>query len=228
MKGWASPPPAQCRMAHMLNFVSTAFNWFRHSFRDPAWVAGYALTFQVVIFGVQARIFSKHAKTFEAQKEIAKEQAETAKAIKERLQQQEGVLKSQFSFQKQIVAQSERRLVFDLMTKLLTSVYGLEKKLAKVTQITNDVDKELHEAFIRVGSDATICRMALLGTELLSQQELGYFTRYVEEVSALKQSNAPNHADYTAVKNLQQRYENFWQIVAVNRREAIAAITSGT
>jgi len=211
----------------MPSFVSSAFAWFRHSFTDPAWVAAWVLSLQVLIFGVQAWIFSKHAATFEAQKEIARQQAATAKAIQERLQQQEDVLKSQFSLQKQLVAQSERRLVFDLMTKLLVSVYGLEKKLAKISQITVEVNKELQEAYVRVGSDAAICRMALLSTEFLSQQETDYFTRYLEEASDLKQSNAPNHADYTQVRDFQKRYENFWKIVGDNRKAAIAEIASG-
>jgi len=215
-------------MPRMPDLVSQSFAWFRHSFTDPAWVAAWALSLQVLIFGVQAWIFSRHAATFEAQKEVAKQQAATAKAIQERLQQQEEVLKSQFSIQKQLVAQSERRLVFDLMTKLLVAVYGLEKKLAKVSQITDEVDKALREAYIRVGSDATICRMALLSTEFLSQQELDYFTRYLGEASDLKQSNAPNHADYIQVKDFQKRYENFWQVVADNRKAAIAETASGT
>ena len=202
--------------------------WFRNSLRDPSWVVAYALSLQLLIFGLQAWIFGKHAKTFEAHKDIADRQATTADLIRTALQNQETISKSQLNLQRQLESQSERRIVFDLMTTLLTSVDRLTEKLSRVTTITKEVNDELNETFIKVRNDATVSRMAILSTQHLSQDELNHFSAYLDDVNQLKQTNAPNHADYFQLKAFQDRHKDFLKIVAENRKTAIAAITSGT
>jgi hypothetical protein len=206
--------------------IHWALAWFRGSLRDPSWIAAYALLIQVFIFWWQARILRRHATTLEQHTRIAATQATTADLIRQALQQQEAILKAQFKFQKQLEAQSERKIMFDLIIQLLTSVYSLTAKLT-VAQYTTpqEVDK-ITEAWTRMENDATVCRMALLGCEHLSKDELNHFSGYLEDVSQLKQTNAGNRADYHQLKTLNDKHKDFLAIVAKDRKAAIAAITS--
>jgi hypothetical protein len=76
---------------------------------------------------------------------IAGTQATTADLIRQALQQQEVILKDQFKFQKQLEAQAERKVIFDLITQLLTSVYSLTAKLVVVQYTSPHEVEEIRE-----------------------------------------------------------------------------------
>jgi len=210
----------------MIHFVKSAFLWFVHSFRDPAWIAAYALSIQVVIFWWQSRILGRHAATMEKQTEISRTQADTADLIGKALTQQGKIMTAQFNFQRQLEAQSERKIMFDLIIKLLTSVHSLTAKLV-VAQYTGPQEVEqIREAWTQMDNDATACRSALIGCEHLSKEERDHFNGYLEDIAQLKQTNAANHADYTQLQNLNDKHKDFLTLMAQNRKAAIAAITS--
>lgn len=206
--------------------VHSALVWFRGSIRDPSWIAAYALLIQVFIFWWQARILRRHATTLEEHTRIAGTQSTTADLIRQALQRQEVILKDQFKFQKQLEAQSERRIMFDLITRLLTSVYSLTAKLTVVQYTSPREVEEIREAWTRMDNDATVCRMALLGSEHLSDDESKHFTAYLDDISQLRQTNAGNNADYHQLKAFNDRHKDFLRVVAENRRAAIAAIAA--
>ena len=55
--------------------------------------------------------------------------------------------------------------MFDLITRLLTSVYSLTAKLNVVQYTSPREVEEIREAWTRMDNDATVCRMALIGSE---------------------------------------------------------------
>jgi hypothetical protein len=202
--------------------------WFRESLKSPEWIAAYALTIQIGIFAWQARILRRHAGTLEKHTDIAGKQEETAKLIGAALAQQQQIMTAQFKFQKQLEAQSERKIVFDLIMNLLTSVYSLTAKLSVVQYSSGSEVEEIREAWTRMDNCATTCQMALLGCEHMSREELKHFSGYLDDVSQLKQTNAANRADYYLLVTLNEKHKDFLNTVAKNRKAAIAAITSGT
>jgi hypothetical protein len=206
--------------------IYRALMWFRGSLRDPSWIAAYALLIQVFIFWWQARILRRHAATLEEHTRIAGTQSTTADLIRQALQRQETILKEQFKFQKQLEAQSERRIMFDLITRLLTSVYSLTAKLNVVQYTSPREVEEIREAWTRMDNDATVCRMALIGSEYLSEDESKHFAAYLDDISQLKQTNAGNNADFHQLRTLNDKHRDFLQVVAENRRAAIATITA--
>jgi hypothetical protein len=146
--------------------------------------------------------------------------------IRQALQRQEVILKDQFKFQKQLEAQSERKIMLDLITQLLTSVHSLTAKLVVAQYTAPQEVEQIREAWTRMDNQATVCRMALLGCEHLSREELDHFHCYLEDVGQLKQTNAGNHADYHQLKTLNDKHKDFLTIVATNSRGAIAGISS--
>ncbi len=118
--------------------------------------------------------------------------------------------------------------MFDLIIKLLTSVYSLTAKLNVVQYAHPREVEEIREAWTSMDNDATACRMALLGCEHLSGEEQKHFSGYLEDISQLKQTNAGNNADYHQLKTLNDKHKDFLKTVSQNRKAAIAAITSGT
>jgi hypothetical protein len=146
--------------------------------------------------------------------------------IRQALQQQKVILKDQFTFQKQMEAQSERKVMLDLITQLLTSVYSLTAKLVVVQYTSPHEVEEIREAWTRMDNNATVCRMALSGSEHLSEDESRHFTAYLDDVKQLKQTNAGNHADYHQLEALNEKHKDFLTIVAQNRKAALARITS--
>ena len=208
-------------MATMIHFVSFALGWFAHSFRDPAWVAAYALTVQIGIFAWQGWILRRHAKTLETHVGIADKQEKTATLINAALDQQKLILINQFNFQKQLQAESERRIVFDLIVKLLASVHNLTARLAITTYSRAGEVEAITEAWVGMDNDVTSSRMALLDCEHLGLDEKAYLIDYVMDVSQLKQTNAANQADYIQLKNLNEKYKDFWATLIKNRKTAI-------
>ncbi|MGC2057906.1 MAG: hypothetical protein WA653_06570 [Candidatus Sulfotelmatobacter sp.] len=116
--------------------------------------------------------------------------------------------------------------MFDLITRLLTSVYSLTAKLNVVQYTSPREVEEIREAWTRMDNDATVCRMALIGSEYLSEAESKHFAAYLDDISQLKQTNAGNNADYHQLRTLNEKHRDFLQVVAENRRAAIATITA--
>lgn len=164
----------------------------------------------------------------ERQTEISQKQADTAELIGKALSQQGTIMTAQFNFQRQLEAQSERKIMFDLIIKLLTSVHSLTAKLVVAQYTTPQEIERIREAYTRMDNDATACRSALIVCEHLSKNERDHFYGYLEDVAQLNQTNAGNHADYIQIKNLNDKHEDFMTLMAENRHAAIAAITSGT
>jgi hypothetical protein len=204
--------------------IHTALVWFRGSLRDPSWIAAYALLTQVFIFWWQARILRRHAATLEEHTRIAGTQATTADLVRQALQRQEAILKDQFKLQRQLEAQSERRIMFDLITRLLTSVYSLTAKLTVVQYTSPREIEEIRDAWTRMDNDATVCRMALIGSEYMSEAESRHFTDYLDDIRQLKQTNAGNNADYHQLRAFNERHKDFLTVVAENRKAAVRAI----
>jgi hypothetical protein len=116
--------------------------------------------------------------------------------------------------------------MFDLIINLLTSVHSLTAKLVIAQYTTPQEVERITEAWTQMDNNATICRMELLGCEHLSKEELDHFSGYLEDIGQLKQTNAGNHADYTQLKNLNDKHKDFLTILSKNRKAAIAALTS--
>ena len=210
-----------------MTVVHSALMWFRESLRHPDWVAAFALSIQILIFAWQAWILRRHAGTLEKHTDIADKQQQTAKLIGEALIQQGKIMAAQFSFQRQLEAQSERKIMFDLIVKLLTSVNSLTANLG-VAQYTNPREiEQIQEAWIRMDNNATACRMALIVSEHLSRDEEKHFACYLADIAQLNQTNASNHADYIQLKNLNEKHKDFLALMTKNKNAAIAAITIG-
>jgi hypothetical protein len=73
-------------------------------------------------------------------------------------------------------------------------------------------------------NDATVCRMALIGSEYMSEAESRHFTDYLDDIRQLKQTNAGNNADYHQLRAFNERHKDFLTVVAENRKAAVRAI----
>ncbi len=203
-----------------------ALVWFRSSLRDPSWIAAYALSLQIFIFGWQGWILRRHAITLEHHQEIAEEQASTADLIGQAMNQQMTLMSDLLKFQKLLETQSERKIVFDLFTQLLTSVYSLTAKLTVVQYTSHQEVEQITDCWTRMDNNATVCRMALKSCEYLSDDEVRHISAYLDDVGQLKQTNAGNRADYHQLMSFNARHDDILTIVAKDRKEAIATITS--
>jgi len=200
--------------------------WFRNSLRSPEWIAAYALSIQIGIFAWQAWILRRHAGTLEKHTEIAKKQSDTAELIGKALSQQGKIMTDQFKFQKQLEAQSERKIMFDLIIELLASVHSLTSKLNASTIVSPEEIEEIRKAWSRMDNVAAACKMAMIGYEHLSEDELNHFAAYLHDIEDLKQTNVGRN-DYQQLKAFSDKHKDFLVILADNRKAAIAAITSG-
>lgn len=207
--------------------IHSAFLWFRESLRHPEWIAAYALSVQIFIFAWQARILRRHAGTLEEHTAIAARQEQTAKLIGEALTQQGKIMASQFNFQKQLEAQAERKTMFDLIIRLLASVSSLTSKLNASTLGTAQEVEEIRRVWSDMENNATACRMALIVSEHLSEDETNHFVDYLHDLHGLKQTNMSRN-DYQQLERFNDRHKDFLTILGKNRDAAVKAITSGT
>jgi len=187
--------------------IQSALVWFRGSLRDPSWIAAYALLVQVLIFWCQARILRRHATTLEEHTGIARTQATTADLIRQAVQQQEAILKDQFTFQQLLQMQAEKKRIFDLIVQLYGSVQSLTAKVNAAPSTPKELG-EIAQAWIDMNQFATACSQALITSGHLGKDEWSCFLTYVSDVAKLQRSNNQT-AEFNQLRDFNDKHKDF-------------------
>ena len=209
--------------------------WLLDSLHKSEWLTVYILSLQALLFLVQAlifvwqsRILRHHGDLMKRQTEIsekqaatAEKQATTAELIGKALDQQGKVLADQakisadqLEFQKNLQANEERKVLWELMTQLTSKA----RYLQKIIEVARSNPLEVSKARLEMRSARSTAQKAIVNCVHLNREEWLYMSGYLKQVSALKETGDLTE-ELNQLSELNEKYKDFGSRIITHRGE---------